>query len=37
MQRVVFTFTDSNHHTEEWHFQAPGKELVQKFELEKKG
>ena len=37
MQRVVFTFTDSNHHTEEWHFQAAGKELVQKFELEKKG
>jgi hypothetical protein len=36
MQRVIFTFTDSTHHTEEWHFQAPGKELVQKFELEKK-
>jgi len=37
MQRVIFTFTDSNHHTEEWHFRSPGKELVEKFELEKKG
>jgi hypothetical protein len=37
MQRVVFTFTDANHHTEEWHFAAPGKEMVEKFDLEKKG
>ena len=37
MQRVIFTFTDANHHTEEWHFAAPGKEMVEKFELEKKG
>lgn len=37
MQRVIFTFTDSNHHTEEWHFAAPGKEMVQRFELERKG
>jgi hypothetical protein len=37
MQRVIFTFTDPTHHTEEWHFAAPGKEIVEKFELEKKG
>jgi hypothetical protein len=37
MQRVVFTFTDATHHTEEWHFAAPGKELVARFDLEKKG
>lgn len=36
MQRVVFTFTDANHHTEEWHFAAPGKEIVERFDLEKK-
>jgi len=36
MQRVIFTFTDRNHHTEEWYFQTPGKERVEKFELEKK-
>lgn len=36
MQRVIFTFTDATHHTEEWHFAAPGKELVEKFELERK-
>jgi hypothetical protein len=36
MQRVIFSFTDATHHTEEWHFAAPGKEMVQKFELEKK-
>jgi len=37
MKSVVFKFVDSNHHIEEWHFQAPGKEIVEKFELEKKG
>ena len=37
MQRVIFTFTDANHHTEEWHFAAPGKEIVEKFDLQKKG
>ena len=37
MQSVVFTFTDANHHTEEWHFAAPGKELVERFDLQKKG
>ncbi len=36
MQRVIFTFVDANHHTEEWHFAAPGKEIVQKFDLQKK-
>ena len=37
MRSVVFTFVDSNHHIEEWHFQAPGKEIVEKFDLQKKG
>ncbi|HZR66563.1 MAG TPA: hypothetical protein VFA85_15575 [Terriglobales bacterium] len=37
MQRVVFTFTDANHHTEEWHFALPGKEVVERFDLQKKG
>lgn len=37
MRSVVFKFVDSNHHTEEWHFQAPGKEIVAKFDLQKKG
>jgi hypothetical protein len=36
MQRVIFTFIDENHHTEEWHFAAPGKEMVQKFDLQRK-
>ena len=36
MQRVIFTFTDANHHTEEWHFAAPGKEVVEKFDLQRK-
>jgi hypothetical protein len=36
MQRVIFTFIDENHHIEEWHFAAPGKEMVQKFDLQKK-
>jgi len=36
MQRVIFTFVDENHHTEEWHFAAPGKEMVQKFDLQRK-
>jgi hypothetical protein len=36
MQRVVFTFVDANHHTEEWHFAAPGKEMIEKFDLQKK-
>jgi len=36
MQRVIFTFTDATHHTEEWHFAAPGKDMVEKFDLERK-
>ena len=37
MRSVIFKFVDSNHHIEEWHFQAPGKEIVEKFDLQKKG
>ena len=37
MQRVVFTFLGPNHHTEEWHFAVGGKELVETFDLQKKG
>lgn len=36
MRRVIFTFTDATHHSEEWHFQLPGKEMVERFDLEKK-
>lgn len=36
MQRVIFNFTDATHHTEEWHFAAPGKDIVAMFDLEKK-
>ena len=36
MQRVIFTFVDQNHHIEEWHFATPGKEMVQKFDLQRK-
>lgn len=36
MDRVVFTFVDPNHHIEEWHFAAKGKEVVERFELQKK-
>lgn len=36
MRRVVFTFINATHHTEEWHFQLPGKEMVETFDLEKK-
>ena len=36
MQRVIFTFVDANHHIEEWHFAAPGKEIVERFDLQKK-
>jgi len=37
MHRVVFNFIDPNHHTEEWHFVAGGKEMVERFDLQKKG
>ena len=37
MQRVIFTFVDPNHHTEEWHFATGnGKEIVRTFSLQKK-
>jgi hypothetical protein len=36
MDHVVFNFIDANHHTEEWHFLAGGKEMVERFVLEKK-
>jgi hypothetical protein len=36
MQRVVFTVIDATHHIEEWHFAAPGKEMVERFDLQKK-
>jgi hypothetical protein len=35
MQRVTFTQPDANHHTEEWVFTAPGKELKEVFVLER--
>jgi hypothetical protein len=37
MYRVIFNFIDQNHHTEEWHFQLPGKEMVETFDLQRKG
>ncbi len=37
MHRVVFSFIDGNHHTEEWHFAVGGKEMVETFDLQKKG
>ena len=33
MQRVVFTIIEANHHTEEWTFAAPGKEMKEFFDL----
>lgn len=36
MQRVIFTIADSNHHVEEWHFIDHGKEVVERFDLQKK-
>jgi len=36
MDHVIFNFIDANHHTEEWHFQAGGKEMVERFDLQKK-
>lgn len=36
MQRVVFTFIDANHHTEQWQFIDHGKEIVEMFDLQKK-
>lgn len=36
MKSVTFNFIDDNHHTEEWHFAVPGKEMVQRFDLQRK-
>jgi hypothetical protein len=37
MQRVIFTFPDADHHTEEWFFVQDGKETAhQRFNLERK-
>ena len=36
MQRVIFIFTDATHHTEEWHFAVSGKEIVERFDFERK-
>jgi hypothetical protein len=37
MHRVVFTFVDANHHTEDWQFLDHGKEMIAHFDLQKKG
>jgi hypothetical protein len=36
MNRVIFTFVDANHHTEDWQFLDHGKEMVEHFDLQKK-
>ena len=36
MQRVIFTIRDANHHSEDWHFLDHGKEIVERFDLERK-
>ena len=36
MQHVVFTFTDANHHSEEWTFLDHGKEMRERFDLARK-
>jgi len=36
MQSMVLTVLDSNHHTEDWTFAAPGKEMKQFFDLRRK-
>lgn len=36
MRRVIFTFLDANHHTEEWRFADHGKEITESFDLQKK-
>jgi hypothetical protein len=36
MQSVTFNFIDPNHHTEEWRFAVQGKEMVQRFDLQRK-
>ena len=36
MKSVTFNFIDDNHHTEEWHFAMRGKEMIQRFDLQRK-
>jgi hypothetical protein len=36
MQSVTFNFIDENHHTEEWRFAVQGKEMIQRFDLQRK-
>jgi hypothetical protein len=36
MQRVVFTFVDASHHSEEWDFAVGGTKIIRKFDLQKK-
>lgn len=36
MHRVIFTFVDANHHTEDWLFTAQGKEISEHFDLQRK-
>jgi hypothetical protein len=36
MQRVVFTFLDANHHTEDWLFLDHGKSISEHFDLQRK-
>jgi hypothetical protein len=33
MKRVVITIVDASHHTEDWIFAAPGKEMKESFDL----
>lgn len=35
MQHVVFTIVDANHHTEEWTFLKDGKEMRERFDLQR--
>ena len=37
MNRVVISFIDANHHIEEWHAIGQGKEIVEVFDLQRKG
>ena len=37
MNRVIFSSVDANHHTEEWRFLQDGKEIVEMFDLRRKG
>ncbi len=36
MQRVVFTFVDADHHTQDWTFRENGKDSTLKFEFHRK-